>query len=333
MQPVSHLLLFPCLLLFSLSFSSANELLSCVEVNCPIAEGSAITDCRVVNQTLGDVGLASIPVPSEIFGNQDGDVNLTWTVGIDHYNGIDPDDRNQRYIERLYYLGTPPSVNLTADDLGMTLEDNNNIFYDFSLPADSSTSYCGNYLDDTCMSALNSKFSELAGEHHPGGPETDICSSIASDLQANLPSSCPGLTSARSTIVRGVSLTGSHAPSPPTEAQNSTSNCHPTLPKSNDLTRVFAYNISASAYVNETGPAVLGETPVWSVFWSKGQSEGNDDARIENPSVRMVCLRPLEKNVATEMNKVENAASTLVLSSVWGVVISVSMMMFLFEMF
>lgn len=214
----------------------------------------------------------------------------------------------------------------------MTLEDNNNIFYDSSLPRDLSTSYCGNYLDDTCMSALNSKFSELAGEHHPGSPETDICSAIASDLQANLPSSCPGLTSARS-IVRGVSLTGSQAPSPPTEAQNSTSNCHPTLPKSNDLTRVFAYNISASVYVSETAPAILGETPVWSVFWSKGQSEGNDDARIENPSVQMVCLRPLEKNAATEMNKAENAASTLVLSSVWGVVVSVSVMMFLFEMF
>ncbi|KLJ11797.1 hypothetical protein EMPG_13049 [Blastomyces silverae] len=218
----------------------------------------------------------------------------------------------------------------------MTLEGNNNIFQS-RIPPGSSTAYCRQHLDDNCMSALNAKFSQLAGEHHPNGPETDICSSIASGLQADLPSSCTGLTSnARPLLVRGVPLTGSQAPSPPSEAQNSSSNCHPTLPKSNDLTRVFAYNISASVYVNETAPAIEGETPVWSVFWSKDRSDRNDGVTIENPSVQMVCLRPVEKTVVGEMNKVRGAASTLAfrngLSSGWGLIISVGVVMFLFEM-
>lgn len=117
MQPTLRFSLSALLLLSPISFSAANDLLSCVEVDCPIHDGVTSADCRVANQTFTAVGLTSISVSSDIFEDQDDDVELTWTVGLDIYDNVDPDDK-KRYIERVYYLGTPPSVDLTVEDLG-----------------------------------------------------------------------------------------------------------------------------------------------------------------------------------------------------------------------
>ncbi|PGH08514.1 hypothetical protein AJ80_07834 [Polytolypa hystricis UAMH7299] len=349
MQPTLRLSLSALLLLSPLSFSTANELLSCVEVDCPTQGGSA--DCRVANQTFTAVGLTSISISKEIFEDQNDDVELTWTVGLDHHDNVDPDDRYLRYIERVYYLGTPPTVDLTAENLEyggcalyMTKEGNKNIFHSNNVSPDSSPAFCHQNLGDDCISALDSKISSLAGEHRTSASEADICSSIASSLQENLPSSCTALLTSNSNnslLVRGVPLTGSQAPSPLSEAQNSSSNCYPTLPKSNNLTRVFAYNISASQFINETAPAIQGETPIWSLFWSKSQSEDdNDDAQIEDPTVQMVCLRTIDRTTASEETRADGggaaAASFLYGSSgalsVWGTVVSVGTAMFSFGM-
>lgn len=202
----------------------------------------------------------------------------------------------------------------------------------------SSTSFCQRNLGDDCMSALDSKLSDLAGEHRLNATEADICSSIASSLQDDLPSSCSALTSSsRSStgiLVRGVPLTGSQAPSPLSGAQNSSSNCHPTLPKSNDLTRAFAYNITASVHADETMSAIQGETPVWSLFWSK--SGDDDDTMIEDLAVQMVCLKTIDKTTASEETKNDSAAASFLYGSgamsFWGAVVCVGAAMFSFGM-
>lgn len=97
------------------SLCNGNDLASCVQVECPILEGASTgADCHIANQTLVALGVTSyyVSIPAEQ------DLALAWTVGLQHYDNVDPLDSYQRYIERVYYLGTPPSVNFTADDLG-----------------------------------------------------------------------------------------------------------------------------------------------------------------------------------------------------------------------
>ena len=101
------------LLLSTAALTTANQLLSCADVDCPVKPDTAIADCRVANQSFSAVGVSSIRVPGEIFNaDSDDNVELTWTVGVDEY----PDGPGRRLIERVYYLGTPPGVNLTAED-------------------------------------------------------------------------------------------------------------------------------------------------------------------------------------------------------------------------
>lgn len=180
----------------------------------------------------------------------------------------------------------------------MTLPENKNLFYDTRKGPSLgyTSSYCQAALGDQCISSLESKLSALAGAHTLNSPVSSTCSKIASDLQSNLPSSCATLDSA---LVHGVALTGPTAAEPLTSSQNSTTNCYPTLPKSNLLTRQFSYNISASMYANETGPAAEGETPILSLFWS---NEGDRNASIENPSVQLSCLRPIDMTTAAADN-------------------------------
>lgn len=99
-------------LFLSSPLSRAEELSSCLEVGCPTQEGTVSGDCQVANHTFTVVGVSSLTVP---IPGQDEDLELAWTVGGRSYDNSGPEDRN---IERVYYLGTPPPVDLKADDLG-----------------------------------------------------------------------------------------------------------------------------------------------------------------------------------------------------------------------
>ncbi|KAK2755684.1 hypothetical protein FQN54_005833 [Arachnomyces sp. PD_36] len=282
-------------LLISSSVASANEISTCLDVDCPIQDGTTSANCQVANQTLIVVGVSSFSVP---IPGQDEDLELTWTVGGRSYEDVEPED-GDRYIERVYYLGTSPSVDLKADDLAydgcafyLTGPENENLFYKNSATP-SFESYCRDSLKEECVSALNDKLSSLAGEQTLDSSGSDICSEIASGLQSDIPSSCSSLNDA---VVRGVALTGPSAAEPLTESQNSTSNCYPTLPKSNELTRQFSYNITTTMNVTDTASAIEGETPVLSMFWS---NEGEEDASIESPSIQLSCLRPVDETTAS----------------------------------
>ena len=110
-------LLLPSLLSLSSASGSENPLLSCEDVSCPVKDGTTLADCRVANQSFTAVGLTSIEVSGEIFDAED-DVELTWTVGLDSYEHVDGDGENdsRRNLERVYYLGTPPGVDLAKQD-------------------------------------------------------------------------------------------------------------------------------------------------------------------------------------------------------------------------
>lgn len=86
-------------------------------------------------------------------------------------------------------------------------------------------------------------------------------------------------------------LTGPDAPKPPSQDANQSSNCHPTLPKSNDLTYVFGYNDTGSAYFNSTRSMLDSVNLVLTTFWSvNGSTEGG----LETPETHATCLWPVD---------------------------------------
>lgn len=178
----------------------------------------------------------------------------------------------------------------------MTGPENTSLFYRSTDPRDSA-SYCQEFLNDDCVTTLTTKLSSLAEEHDIGSLDSNVCSKVGKALETYITSgdaeTCKSLK--EDAIFRSVTLTGPDAAEPLTKKQNSTSNCYPTLPKTNDLTREFSFNISSSYFVNETAPAILGETPLLTMFWSK---DGDDDSSIENADAQLTCLRPIDMTTA-----------------------------------
>ena len=103
-------------------------------------------------------------------------------------------------------------------------------------------------------------------------------------------------------------LTGPAAPSPPTEAQNSSSKCHPTLPKSNDLTFIYAYNDTGTVRANTTIPMFRGINLAMSVFWSP---DGDVEDALSEPDAHMSCLWPVDDDGQTKETEVKNGARML----------------------
>jgi hypothetical protein len=100
-------------------------------------------------------------------------------------------------------------------------------------------------------------------------------------------------------------ITGPTAPEPFSEEEVENSNCHPTLPETNDLTLVYAYNTSATVYSNSTVPVINGITPVLTVFFSPNASNVED--AIQEPDAHLICLRQVGVTDAALENEGESA--------------------------
>ncbi|KAG4433516.1 hypothetical protein IFR05_010999 [Cadophora sp. M221] len=264
----SNQILFASAFLLSLpSTSTAKDIGTCVDVNCPVVPNSSAADCKVVNQTFTGIGIVDYTVPIA-----DGGIDLSWT--------------------RVFYIGTSLDEDLNSEELDyagcrfyIKLPQNRNVAFDAG-SADSPSPSCGSVPGNQSILNLGSEIISRAMQQAQnstlGGSNT--CSSIASSLQSNFPGSCSAITSPQ---IHGFALTGSGVPDPISQTENSTSNCHPTIPRTNRLTRVASYKISASVYYNETAPAVLGETPVRSFFWKK---DGTNGSISQSTSVNFHCL-------------------------------------------
>lgn len=275
-----------------------NNLIGCTAVDCPVSPGTTLSSCHVGNQSLGAVGLASYDVP--IISSRP---NITWTLGITNYP--DPSDSRRLNIERVFYLGTPSGLDLTEDNLPyagcafyLTNAANKNIFYDPETTSASTSSQCQSHLGTGCESDLSNLVLSLSSNALTSISVPSTCEWIAEALNSAIPSSCSLLSAAS---VTGIPLTGPSASHPLTAKQNESSNCYPTLPKGNQLTREFSYNISVSAYANETAPAALGETPLLTVFY--GTRPNNDSQARNAPDVQFTCLRVIDLTDAALANR------------------------------
>lgn len=106
-----------CILLAAVAGSSSaqfvynNTIGSCADVHCPVNNYNSQAACQIANRSHITIGLGEIP--SRITDN---DANLTWTVGTQVFDNREGDSYVRR-IEKDFYLGKPPSLELAQDGL------------------------------------------------------------------------------------------------------------------------------------------------------------------------------------------------------------------------
>jgi hypothetical protein len=222
--------------------------------------------------------------------------NLTWTIGD---SGLQSTiTGNQRTVTRSFYLGTPESVDLRSavEVKGCAIfvidrERGAYQVYDQGAPQYVNTASCAASMGQTCVDDLTSKLKQLALSTSDRNTE-DFCKNIANTLQQSPPSSCYTLT--QQPLIQSIPLTGPSAPKPIAENQNSTSNCWPTLPKTNALAKVFEYDHIAKL---TEWVSWLGYTPLITVFAS-----GNGTGDVE---VDLACMKIVDSDgfsAGTERN-------------------------------
>ena len=94
-------------------------------------------------------------------------------------------------------------------------------------------------------------------------------------------------------LTPAAALTGPDTISPPSESTNASSNCHPTLPKSNNLSKGFFYNHTGTYYAASTVSMINGIDHVLTAFWSL---EDEVEGALEKPDANAECLWPVALN-------------------------------------
>jgi hypothetical protein len=250
----------------------------CAAINCPNRyENMLSPTCQVSTTDMSLIGILS--TTSTLLNT-----NLTWTIGD---SGLQSTiTGNQRTVTRSFYLGTPAAVNLRSavEVKGcaiFVIDSERGAYQVYEQGASQyvNTASCAGSMGQTCVDDLTSKVEGLARSTSDNNTNL-FCDSIANGLQHSPPSNCYILT--QQPLIHAIPLTGSSAPHPITETQNSTSNCWPTLPKTNDLAKVFEYDHIANL---TEWVAWLGYTPLIAVFAS---GDATRDVEVEVQCMKIV---------------------------------------------
>ncbi|TKA25714.1 hypothetical protein B0A50_05809 [Salinomyces thailandicus] len=250
------------------------EVVACEALDCPHtapARNDSAYDCHAAGLDFRGLGVASYT--SDLV-----DSPPTWTVGVSAISL--PNQTNVYNFTRTFFIGTD------AEDIDDGIEgcalfflaedDNGNPNPIRPEPPDSwEGSQCAqpNGLGDNCVPELERLASEAALI------DGATCSTIAAALDDG---SLDGCFMGQSIVVHSVPLTGSEAPAPINTAQNASSNCWPTLPKSNQLVSVFDFNITLLVSEEAISNADRWITPMMSVWWN---GAGAADANL-------LCIQP-----------------------------------------
>lgn len=248
----------------------SSQVYGCEDVDCPnVRTSTTDSSCHVGEDDLGAVGIATYH--SGLL-----DTSLTWTLGIGVSN--DSDDYT---VERSFYLGTDPDFSPDDFTQGWALfllendgRGNHTLFAPHHL-GDWNGTNCqqDGGLSSGCLSNLNNAITTtiLSSE-----TEDISTSALSADLNSNDFSSCrlesADISSNASLVIHVAPLTGSSAFKPLSGDRNSSSDCWPTLPKSNSLTDVFSFDIDARN-IDEVDIASAGLTPLITVWTRKSTIE------------------------------------------------------------
>lgn len=306
--------------------TSLNYTASCADVGCPLDDSNeSISNCQVDEDILIGVGINAYS--SDLLNT-----SPTWTVGVSRSNNSAEDNISDA-VQRSFYLGVPQDFAYNTSDLdGCAMiivandGDGNQTLFS-GVHANENRGWVGSScgqpgengtigLPEDCISALREKSINAISN-------SDSCSNIADALNSEVIEACNpngtattqvGRTSLlnRPSTVYAVSLTGNDAPQPISEAQNSTSNCWPTLPQSNQLSKAFAYNITTDGDYDTFERALRGISPLLNV-WRSGDST----------EFEALCIEPQFLSARDAETRQGNSGNSLAISKlcVWGALV------------
>lgn len=156
--------------------STVNPIKSCVDVNCPIGDGSD-TDCRVGNRSFVDVGV--VEVSNDAFST-----NLTWSLGFQIFEnpvGLGVDGRQ---FSRSLYFGSPHDIDTAAQTFPYV----GCAFFLTNIKAyfeEDAQGTCASVLGEECVVALMQQAQDLAMGMDTDGSDQSICENIAGLMSDN----------------------------------------------------------------------------------------------------------------------------------------------------
>ncbi|KAK4162935.1 hypothetical protein QBC43DRAFT_214040 [Cladorrhinum sp. PSN259] len=233
--------IFMSIVLATVPENTAAQILSCADVECPLVEGSNSATCTVADNTFNAVGVADLSTDQNFYLGHPVDFNLGNTSACAVFFS--------RVSERVRFGDGTQTPQLTKGT-------------------------CQQALGESCVSALVKRANEV-DLNGVTGTEA-ICEKLQSEFADNLDSECASFaTSNQWAGITARALSGSTAPKPITnDVGNSSSNCWPTLPKSNDLRLV------------ESGDAA---------------------AAITEPRAQLTCVKAIDMSTATNRTAIPNA--------------------------
>ncbi|KFA65043.1 hypothetical protein S40285_10328 [Stachybotrys chlorohalonatus IBT 40285] len=285
----------PALLTLAFVLSTASvaqefpdHIVGCLEVDCPVLEDSVFTDCMVVDFDLALMGLARIPFPSNSSLS-----GLSWVEGVGaEMVDVDGAEGQMQRSETRFWLGTPPDLDL--DDVGACAlfftQLTDAVTFDNQIQVSVDRGDCDEALSENCVSALNER--ALALDFHNLTID-DACQLLQSEFEDNLDEACHAFTSGpvwNNLVVRPLSGPGS--PSPITAEQNSTSNCWPIIPRSDQLTPIETFEDIGDVFASTLNDWSYTIYPILTVFFP-----GNGTLITEVES-QLTCMKAIDGNSA-----------------------------------
>jgi hypothetical protein len=164
------------------------QLLGCDAVGCPI-DGNRFVHCEVGNSTLKSIGITNV---TTLLDSRP----LTWTLGLQEIQG----DGSNLTLDRNFYLGTPPSLQLNDTDGCALFFDG--ISANLSSTAGDDKFTCSNVLAESCVSSL---ITQAQSTYEGFGSETDgssgLCNRLRDSLVNKPPTECSNIMGTWGTIL------------------------------------------------------------------------------------------------------------------------------------
>ena len=282
------------------TFSYA-QLSGCDAVDCPTDQNGK-SQCVLGNVTAAALGVLS-------FNASLSPQPLTWTLIVQSLNS------QQNLYERDFFLGTPPSLNLsqktTTTSTPYRQPQACSLFFEGIAPHLRFPGSDPLYDQGTCNDALNadcvadlqaqaqSELSKILHDSSSGGASSSkgnsnsttlassVCEALGTSLRDNAPTSCTLASGGHWGSILSRPLISPQSPKPVQPDL-----CHPTTEGADyELTLIAADQINArSRNTTDIEDVVYGVTPIITVVYG---GNGTDD---QNAEIDLSCIKPIESN-------------------------------------
>lgn len=272
----------------------ANNIVGCNDLACPYDNGE--DRCTVGNHTFTGVGLAAIPdLPSSLQG-------LSLVKGV-NISATGPKDAVP--FTSVYYLGAPSNLDV-SELAGCAVVFNNPPPKHFpggdnGTDVEASQGTCSDVIEQRCIDTLTAQARKITGN------STSSCSVLESELKQSAFEECRDFAGSGAGLGNFTVWELSDL-SPINSSQNSSSDCWPVTPKSDNLVEIG----SDVALGNNTAAANLQQvykiTPVLTAFFGQSQL-------VNKTTAQLTCLKVVtEEHPDDADDGSKNAAAPLMIN-------------------